>query len=242
MTDVILTRTISLLALIPAALLPAGCLKAVKPMPFAVPIQPANQYAHRTQYEGLIVAADPFVEQNRLNAFFGTDLLANGILPVLVVVENHHSQDSYSLSRDQFGLIAGQPGREVGVESDTDANFAVKGRAGKEKIAGVGRGSMEVATTGMPLMILSPLIPAALGIPGLLLQPVGAELMDANMINSNLTAKAFVDCTLMPGQSKSGFIYFRLNSREQSKHLRAIKVKVRNTGSEGEFTVDLRRP
>ena len=64
----------------------AGC--SVKHLPDVVAQQPET-YRYRNSVDGIDVAVDPYLEEQRIIEYFGTNILSEGILPVHLVIRNN---------------------------------------------------------------------------------------------------------------------------------------------------------
>ena len=85
------------------ALLLAGCTLTLPPLqPKAV-----DSYLHKQEQNGLAVAIEPMTNHRAIEEQFGTNLLDDDILAVLVVSENRNPSISYLLSKDRFSLSLG---------------------------------------------------------------------------------------------------------------------------------------
>jgi hypothetical protein len=73
-------------------------------------------------------------------------------------------------------------------------------------------------------------LPLAL-IPAFLIDQKIAEI---NYINMNIKNRSFVDRTIYPGETQSGFIYFRVPGREPVSHIKCINLAVKELRSEKE--------
>ena len=56
--------------------------------PTAAPIPQAGAMPHRQEVANAVVSADPYTQPERVKATFGGDLMASGVLPIQVNVEN----------------------------------------------------------------------------------------------------------------------------------------------------------
>ena len=66
-----------------------GCAKSLP----EITVQNISKYKTFQNKNGVSVAIDPFIEEKRLDNFFGTDLLYDfGILPVHIIIENNINQ------------------------------------------------------------------------------------------------------------------------------------------------------
>ena len=59
-------------------------------LPLEYPVQGVDQYRWTSTKGGLAVAIHPLVNETENKKYFGTDLIARGILPVLIVFQNLH--------------------------------------------------------------------------------------------------------------------------------------------------------
>lgn len=67
----------------------AGCAKSLP----EITIQNISNYKTFQNKNGVSIAIDPFIEEKRLDNFFGTDILEdNSILPVHIIIENNINQ------------------------------------------------------------------------------------------------------------------------------------------------------
>ena len=78
-----------------------GCVTIESP---GLTIQPVAQYSLHQVKDDLFVAVEPFRDKAKVLKYFGTDLLSDGILPILTVVENHSRTSSFVLLKEQFSL------------------------------------------------------------------------------------------------------------------------------------------
>lgn len=203
-----------------------------------VAVKPTPQYKFCQEKGGLKIAIDPFFEKERLKEYFGADLVSHGILPLLIIVENHHLKAGYLLDK-KFFSAALETVKEPETKEGTDPSVSVPKEADVAKWAGLA--TAEVGVVG-------PAVGAAAGVivapgPGLVLIPITLSLAiyatkiegDILKINDNLSKKAFVDRTVFPGESHSGFIYFQLKNREGLQNISAIMIKAKQIPSEKEL-------
>ncbi|MBI5756565.1 MAG: hypothetical protein HZA12_06530 [Nitrospirae bacterium] len=145
----------------------------------------SGRYSHTDN--GITVSVDPFIEEERLKKYFGVDLLAKGILPVFVSIENVKSEDGFILNRNEVRL-------------------AMKGKEGRGNTAG--NPDYKIPSVfpaqmiAMGTVIFSPLL-------GLFIHTAaGATQEVAVEIIRNMEEKKIVDKTVYQGGSNSGFLYF----------------------------------
>lgn len=89
--------------------------------------------AHTTR-EGISVGVYPVFSEDELDNYFGTDLIDRGIVPVLVVVENHAPQGSVLISGDSCS--SSQTSGADPKESLTSPNTAVWASAAAGPVVG----------------------------------------------------------------------------------------------------------
>jgi len=69
------------------------------------PERPISDYSSRQTRGNVIVAARAVVDPIETHRYFYSDLVSDGILPVLVVIENRDPQASYIISKEQCALV-----------------------------------------------------------------------------------------------------------------------------------------
>ena len=65
----------------------------------------SREYVHKSTLNDLTVAIHPLVSQTEVEKYFGTNLLARDILPVLVVAENRHTSSSFIVRKQGIQLL-----------------------------------------------------------------------------------------------------------------------------------------
>lgn len=202
----------------------AGC-ASIKPPD--VRVQPASQYQLFQEKEGLKISIDPFLDEDKVKKFFGVDLLAEGILPVLVIAENYNTKNSYFLQKDNFLL-------ELAI--DESAALSSQGvelselKRQQEEIESAGERWREIAQAhGRP-----PLTPGSLEVNAVLAITGAIILYDKiatdrkmEVFKHNFIEKELMDKTLYPGRSHHGFIYFELQNVAVNS-TSAISIKAKN--------------
>jgi hypothetical protein len=66
------------------------------------PVKPARDYPTAEEKSGLVVAAVPVEDQKDQHTYFGIDLRSKGYIPVLLVIENQTSNESYFLRKESL--------------------------------------------------------------------------------------------------------------------------------------------
>ena len=175
-----------------------------------IPQIPALKYPFSQQKQDLLVSLDPYLEKERVEKMFGIDLLSDGILPVLVDVENNSTDKSFYLQKELSSL---------GSESTRSPLEEPGNQKGKRIVGGVlGVGA-----------VFSP----AVGIVGL---PVFIAIVDrsntkAQTIRRNLIEKELKEKTLSPRESQRGVIFFKLPNETSLERISTIQLKVLNLES-----------
>lgn len=159
---------------------------------------------------GLKISAEPFTEEDRLRKFFGDDLLSKGILPVLIVFENQDAEDGFSIVQEQVRLEIEQSRSEL--EKKT-------------------RASVNVDATEPPLTYsTSPVRDFTVG---LLFGPLGSIAVETHyrnlaIIARNMEEKKLTDRIVYPGSTHHGFIYFRIEGRDDAAQIRRMSFATKN--------------
>jgi hypothetical protein len=146
----------------------------------------ADAYEQRTTKNGLTVAVHMIRTGAEMDQVFNTDLRADGILPILVVVENHNDSSTFVIAKQKISLVDSEGRREIEAQ-----------RRGATSPA-----DNVVGAAGVGLYVLSPILGAPLLIAGLKLSS------DAQIVQHNVRDKEFYSQTLEPGQSVHGYVYY----------------------------------
>lgn len=142
-----------------------------------------HQYMHKSTQHGLTVAIHPMTHQTEIEEYFGTNLLAHNVLPVLVVAENRSAELSFIIRKEEMKL------------SLENAQSFETGRS-----KAVGSSNAAEAVLLASTVLVSPV---------LLFVGIGMESHAAE-IRRNFAMKEFQHAMVSPGDVKSGFIYFQL--------------------------------
>lgn len=166
--------------------------------------QQADLYAQHKEIGGLVVAVNPMTQREEIKQNFNTDLLDEGLLPILVVAENRNPSSSFIIAKEKVFVL----------NEDTGATNA----SGSKRVA-VGQ-----ATTGGVLSVVG-----AGGLVGL----IGAKLgSDAQVIQHNLRDKEFYSRTLEPGQKAQGFIYFQFTQKTPPSGSYHLVAQIKNSSTD----------
>lgn len=137
--------------------------------------------------DGLSVSIIPMLDKEEMETYFKTDLLANNLLAVFVLVENQTASIPYIVTKEDFVLktkenIKKYDSSKTHIGDDTKAQ--------------------QLSTLGA--FVLAPvIIPIAAGM-----------ISDAGTKRHNFLSKEMkASTTLFPGQSTNGFVYFKLPNK-----------------------------
>jgi len=170
---------VSALSLPIAVSLAMGCASMKVP---TFEVKEVDAYAIRTEQDGLILAVQPTFEPSEIDRTFRTNLLDKGVLPILLVAENHNPSRAFILQPDAIEIAS----------ADTRAR------------ASEPRPTVSSSTQGEVMMGAGVLISLPLLIAGIKM------VSDSEVIQHNLADKAFYSTTLANGQRARGFLYFRV--------------------------------
>jgi hypothetical protein len=190
----------------------------------------------------LQLSLEPYYEKDRLQQQFGCDLISIGILPVLVIMENHSSDKSFFLEKGKFKLVTSGhtgPDKSGSVDklmqkssTDRDVIYTLAKEGNEEKQRGLLFGSLA------PILVP---IPLTLPVAVFMINSGDQKINDAIFTKENISRKEFVDRTIYPGELHNGFIYFQIKSRDEADEIVAIGVKVKELRSQGDvdFMIDV---
>lgn len=178
-----------------------------------VPIQRANQYDLWKNHDGLEVAVIPYIEKQKLNEFFGKNLLYEGILPILVVVDNNTNYP-FLVLRENAALFTSD--KETTKEGSTLANAPLQSQINK-------RGAALLTTYSAGALFPILLVPAALATPF-------TAKADADAVSTmqSISRKMMLDRSIYKGESHHGFFYYRFKIREDIRRTERLQVKIKN--------------
>jgi len=66
------------------------------------PVKPAREYPTAIEKSGLVVAVVPVEDRKDQRTYFGIDLRSKGFIPILLVIENRTSQESFLLNKEDL--------------------------------------------------------------------------------------------------------------------------------------------
>lgn len=214
-----------------ALFLLAGC--SVKHLPDAVTQQPAT-YRYHTSVDGIDVGIDPYLEEQRIVEYFGTNLLSDGILPVYLVIRNNTETTlmfdprdvSCSSAMDNSEVsdntaVQGQPlQNKRGTEYEAAETVAVGTVAGGEYVSAQAIKQTRSFTAPQAVGGLAITVGGAL-----LAWAVDYEIQKNEVSNKSIARKQISEKTVFSGETHSGFVYFR--DKDQARLGNVEKLAVR---------------
>jgi hypothetical protein len=169
------------------------------------PVKAAKEYPGAITVEGLIVGVTPMADPDEQQRYFGLNFSKNNFLPVLVVVENGSTADSFILNRELIAIYAGEEEQAGPGHSDLGNPSKTARR-------------VELASA-VTLSIAAGVVASVM-------------MMKAADIKQNLIKKELRSSTLSPGQKCGGFVFVPIPSDlEKRAHLR-MRVQAMKIGSE----------
>ena len=172
---------------------------------------------YHDEQQGLAIGVHPVTDRHEVKEIFRTDLRSIGVLPILVVAENRNSSASYVLAKDNVSVL--------------DESTGIASALQRSKVASETPGSA-TATAGAAMLAVAPVAAAPLLIAGMKMAS------NATVIQHNLGDKEFYTCTLGPGQSAQGFIYFQHPKDALPAGVYHVLVNVRDSATGGLIPFD----
>lgn len=192
-----------------------------------VEIKKCSEYESFQIKDNLHVAMEPFQEKEIVKYYFGTDLTETGIIPILVVTENHNRTTSFLLPSAEPELFTTQ--NNLLIENNKTGNsgaFDTKSAktTSSQEIDKYNK-SREIAAMAITTpIILLPLVPILASV------DLGPSYK-AITVEQNIISKAFKKGTLSPGESESGFIYLKVPKELNQDAQLGITLKALNMHS-----------
>jgi hypothetical protein len=213
-------QIIACLTLLLGILFIGGCGETVR----EVAVRRVSEYRHVVHQSGLSASVDPFVDEERLVNHFGADLLADGLLPIFVVLENHGYGDGVVVLKERIALELGSAAIAEASERykyEADVNVSTTKSVGGAAVAASGAATVAM----LPIMAGTPVVSIAF-LPVTI--AVSMQAAKTERVARRVEDRAIQFRTVYPGQVQSGFIYFKLGVRENAAHLVALTLPVQN--------------
>lgn len=184
-------------------MLGAGCRTMAVPKLTA---QKADAYEHHVEKDGLVIGVHALTDKSEVKQMFNVNLLNNGVVPILVVVENRSANSSFVVAKDKVFVVS---------EATGNTNIS------ERKEVASGAGGQTMATIGAVGLVVSPIAAGPLLLAGLKMAS------DATVIEHGLRDKEFYTRTLGPGQKTQGIIYFQFPKKTlpSGKHRLVAQIK-----------------
>lgn len=204
-----------------------------------VTIQPASSYKFSSSKAGLIISVDPFIEEDRVNKFFGYDLLSKGILPVLVVFENKSAEDGYILLNERTMLLMKDQVIRQNPKDNTIGNINSSGELEKsanvQNALGLGaQASLTAGAISTAAGATSQLSGTALGVAGFVVFLIPVAIVghhEGNLLRSQenvIENEMTNNRTLYNGASNSGFLYLKIDQKENLRNIVGFMFHLKN--------------
>jgi len=178
-------------------------------------VKELSQYLLVQDKEGLKVAIEPLFDERKTKRLFGLNLVSEGILPVLVVAENHSSKSRYFLRKNEF---------LIGLDLESTETAESPNPAKLKSEMDMASGALIVTVIAMPFISTA-------------LYPIFGKLhTEAQIIVQNLKEKELLEKTLAPGGSQYGFVYFHFPNKKISRDNLIIQIKAVNLEGGGILT------
>lgn len=173
--------------------------------------QSAGAYAQHAEKNGVTVGVQPLTGKKEIKETFRVDLREKGLLPILLVAENHSASSSFILAKDKVYVLN---------EATGATNVSQQAKVSSET------GGQATAIAGATLLAATSLAGAPLMIAGLKMAS------NATVIQHNLADKELYSRTLGPGQKAQGFIYFQYpkGTALSGTYYVAVELKESSTG------------
>lgn len=196
-------------------LLLSGCASYA---PSLVRLNPSGPNVRKAATGDLILYVEEYATSQKSERAFDTDLAAEGVLPLLIHVENN-GQQPYEVKA-----------MEIGVRSET----LMKPLSPEETASRAGRSAVGRAL-GWSLIVPIISIPVA----------VAASAIHTSKVNQQIVhdfaAKGFPDGIVMPNKERSGFLFFQLEEGRKDLSGLNLEMTARNvtTGEAVRITTPL---
>lgn len=205
----------------------AGC--SVKHLPDVVAQQPET-YRYRNSVDGIDVAVDPYLEEQRIIEYFGTKILSEGILPVHLVIRNNSGSTYMFDPRDvSCSFAISKP--EV-PDNTAALGQTMQDRRGTESQTPGHHFDVPAGFAGAHLAAQTGVAPPVLGSPALLLGgalvawAVDYEVQKNEVSDKSIARKQISEKSLFSGETHSGFVYFKDKDKERLLNIDRLVVRM----------------
>jgi hypothetical protein len=187
------------------------CACATTPRLPDYPPQSLNAVDFIVTETGLRIGVRPMSAPNELVQYFGTDLIAAGVLPVYVRVENDGEDATYLVQPDRFSL------RARAGEIRPGTNYDARQQDPGDETARAG-----VVAFSVPLIVAG-----------------NAMISRASEVQRNLEMKELRSRTVSPGHATAGFLYFSFAQMGLPNGELSLRLEVEQTKTGVTHAVDI---
>jgi hypothetical protein len=182
--------------------------------PALVRLEPTGPTMCRQVSGDLTLYVDEFATPEKSEKAFDTNLIKEGVLPLLIQVQNN-SQHPYELKKMDITV------------QEADTNIALRSLT-PEQAAGKAKKNAVTRAIGWSLIVPIVAIPVA----------VTASAIHTSKVNKQIvqdfSAKGFPDGTILPNKDRSGFVFFELPKGRKDLSGLNLQVTPKKEGT-GEF-------
>lgn len=159
------------------------------------PVRSASQYSSCQTKNGISAAVEQVGDKDTQKKYFGTSLGSQGILPVLVVLENASESGSLLLQRE---LVTYRIGEDQ-AKNTSGGPESVRSKSGE---------GLAIASMGGPLLMF-----------------IGLKMIaGASEVKQNILVKELRSQTLAPGKASNGFLYVPLGKPGSEKRRVSLSI------------------
>ncbi len=177
----------------------------------SIQARPLTELDRKQVKSGLCIAIDPITDPGRQQEYFGTEILAEGVLAVQVVVSNESENTAWYLPRYESHVNTGTGDYIPRV--DPPVNFMPKSIEDQRKKvnSAVRRRQKMVIPSGVAIGLAPPLI---IPIMAVYLKDTSKPWRDMSAIQMQLVDHGLPETAVPPGGSSSGLVLFYLKNVE----------------------------
>ncbi len=162
-------------------------------------VKPVESYKYSSSKDALTVAVQPMSRSEDCIEYFGSDLIANKILPIFIVVENKNPSLNFTIFKEKITMQSSSATDNL--ISDKDQNYLKSSQNTGEALSGTGA----VISSGAVFMPIGALAAAPF-----LLVAGAKQMTDSATIKYNFTDNEFRTKTITPGKNSYGFVYLKI--------------------------------
>lgn len=197
--------------------------------------QPGNQGAgtgsQKLEIDGLTLCVSPLTIPADVKRTFPVNLLAEGVIPIKVVVENNNASSTFIITKDKVVIRA---------ETSEGTNSTQHGES-SEDLSRVSRKQQVLVKESAPLLFLNPTVAPLITASIVLMieiSPIDSRLIDRRK-EYKLASKEFYTRALRPGQRAEGYIFYRIPKQSQHAGACHVVAQVENSTKQESVTFDL---